>query len=186
MADFCIFVFVLTESDGLDRRIRMASSTPDVKALFNSPSHRYRAPEQRVPEQDEFDDGSFYSRSSMGSGGAGNSNGMHEYAASLSEYNTVNEYSLNDHWIIASTPTNVHGTFHHGLTPPRPIAPADDKRRSDSAIEAKLRGALAANQRQQHMAAARAAISEPDNLGHDQSWFGAWRIRRVDDCRRRS
>ena len=150
----------------------MASSTPDVKALFNSPQ-RYRAPEQRVPEQDEFDDASFYSRSSMGSGGAGSNNGLHEYAASLSEYNTVNEYSLNDHWINASTPTNVHGAFHHGLTPPRPIALDDAyKRGSDSAIEAKLREKLAASQRQQHIAAARAQSLDLTTLGMTSRGLG--------------
>ncbi|CUA73887.1 Vigilin 1 [Rhizoctonia solani] len=37
--------------DGYERRIRMASSTPDVKALFNNPSYVYN-----LPEHDEADD----------------------------------------------------------------------------------------------------------------------------------
>lgn len=152
----------------------MASSTPDVKALFHSPSHRYRAPEQRVPEQDEFDDASFYSRSSIGSGGAGNNNGMHEYTGSLSDYSSVNDYSLNDHWINASTPTNAHGTaFQHGLPPPRPIGLEDAyKRGSDSAIEAKLREKLAASQRQQHNVAARAQSLDLTTLGMTSRGLG--------------
>ncbi|QRW19428.1 meiotically up-regulated protein [Rhizoctonia solani] len=37
--------------DGYERRIRLASSTPDVKALFNNPSYVYN-----LPEHDEADD----------------------------------------------------------------------------------------------------------------------------------
>lgn len=75
---------------------------------------------------------------------------MHEYGASLSDYNSVKDYSLNDHWMNASTPTNVHGAgFQYGLPPPRPIGLEDAyKRGSDSALEAKLREKLAASQRQ--------------------------------------
>lgn len=40
--------------DGFDRRIRLASSTPDVKALFNNPSYVYK-----LPEHDETDDVGF-------------------------------------------------------------------------------------------------------------------------------
>lgn len=146
----------------------MASSTPDVKSLFNSPSTRYRAPEQRVPEQDEFDDASFYSRSSRDSNH--NGGGLHEYAASLSDYsNSANDYSLNDHWINAATPTNAHGSgFQHGLPPPPRMASQMDeayKRGSDSAIEAKLREKLAASQRQQHNVAARAQSLDLTSLG---------------------
>lgn len=156
----------VTESDGLDRRIRMASSTPDVKSLFNSPSTRYRAPEQRVPEQDEFDDASFYSRSSRDSHTGG---GVQEYNGSISDYsNSVNDYSLNDHWINAATPTNVHGGgFQNGLPPRSMVSQMDDayKRGSDSAIEAKLREKLAASQRAQHTAAARAQSLDLTSLG---------------------
>lgn len=167
-------VFSLTESDGLDRRIRMASSTPDVKALFNSPAHRYRAPEQRVPEQDEFDDASFYSRSSISSAGANNNGGLHEYSASLSDYSSVNDYSLNDHWMNSSTPTNAHGAgFQHGYVPPRSLAHADDayKRGSDSAIEAKLREKLAGSQRQ-HNVSARAQSLDLTSLGMTSRGLG--------------
>ncbi|QRV76296.1 cytoplasm protein [Ceratobasidium sp. AG-Ba] len=41
-------------SDGYERRIRLASSTPDVKALFNNPSYVYK-----LPEHDETDDAGF-------------------------------------------------------------------------------------------------------------------------------
>ncbi|KAF8316159.1 hypothetical protein DL93DRAFT_2030902, partial [Clavulina sp. PMI_390] len=125
-----------SESDGLNRRIRMASSTPDVKSLFNSPANRYRAPEQRV-----FD-------------------------GPLNEYrNGNNDYSLNDHW-MAATPTNSHVAGFHGYAPPRALAHADDayKRGSDSAIEAKLREKLAASQRQ-HNASARAQSLDLTSLG---------------------
>jgi len=131
------------------------------KGSFNSPSHRYQAPEQRVPEQDEFDDASLYSRSSMGSGGAGSNNG----SASLLEYNTVNEYSLNDHWSSAPTPTNVHGAFYHSLTPPRLIALDDAyKQVGDPAIEAKLREKLAESQHQQHTAAVTALTEDSRDI----------------------
>ncbi|KAG9101165.1 hypothetical protein FRC06_003301 [Ceratobasidium sp. 370] len=41
-------------TDGYERRIRLASSTPDVKALFNNPSYVYK-----LPEHDETDDAGF-------------------------------------------------------------------------------------------------------------------------------
>ena len=150
----------------------MASSTPDVKALFNSPSQRYRAPEQRVPEQDELDDASYYSRSSFGSvGAAAGAAFQKEYAASLSDYSSNDYASGSSEYWNNSTPTNTYGGgLQYGLPPPRALANAhsDDayKRGSDSLLEAKMREKLAA-QAQQRAAAngARAQSLDLTSLG---------------------
>lgn len=94
----------------------MASSTPDVKALFNSPSHVYRVPEQEEPDED-----SYYSRSS--------------YATSSS--------GLNDYW--NPTPTATRSSLPHGLPPPGRVIEEPYKRGSDSLLEAKMREKLAQN-----------------------------------------
>lgn len=92
----------------------MASSTPDVKALFNSPSHVYR-----VPEQDEPDEDGYYSRSSY----------------------TTSSSGLNDYWNPTPTATR-GGGLQHGLPPPGRVIDEPYKRESDSFLESKMREKL--------------------------------------------
>lgn len=59
--------FADTHRTLLSRRIRMATSSPDVKALFNSHSHSH-SPSQvyKLPEHDEQDDAGFQAPSQEG------------------------------------------------------------------------------------------------------------------------